>query len=149
MFRLALQMLGNLCGFVINYFYIESVGYEKTATEVSADHSALMRNIRRHEHALEGAIAGICRALLAVERRLGVEPLDEGLVRVTFDDSIIADTMAPSGSFPQGDRFLRGVWTGKSIGRRSCLTAGPRDAQAESTAEEMVRILTEDGAITE
>lgn len=105
-------MLGNLCSFGINYFYLESVGYEKTATEVSADNSTLMRNIRQHEHTLDGAIAGICRALLAAERRLGVEPPDEGLVRVTFDDIIIADTMIPSGSFPQGDRFLRGYGRG-------------------------------------
>ena len=66
----------------------------KTATEVSADNSALMRNIRRHEHALEGAVAGICRALLATERRLGAALPDEGAVRVTFDDSIITDTTA-------------------------------------------------------
>ena len=70
------------------------MGYVKTATEVSADNSALMRNIRRHEHALEGAIAGICRALLAVERRIGVRLPDEGGIRVTFDDSIITDTTA-------------------------------------------------------
>ncbi len=93
-FRVALQTLGDLCGFGINYFDLENVGYVKTATEVSADNSALMRNIRRHEHALEGAIAGICRALLAAERRLGVGLPDEGLVRVTFDDSIITDTTA-------------------------------------------------------
>lgn len=93
-FRVALQTLGDLCGFGINYFDLENVGYVKTATEVSADNSALMRNIRRHEHALEGAIAGICRALLAAERNLGVELSDEGLVRVTFDDSIITDTTA-------------------------------------------------------
>ncbi|WP_239458720.1 hypothetical protein [Enorma massiliensis] len=93
-FRVALQTLGDLCGFGINYFDLENVGYVKTATEVSADNSALMRNIRRHEHALEGAIAGICRALMAAERRLGVELPDEGLVRVTFDDSIITDTTA-------------------------------------------------------
>ena len=68
-FRVALQTLGDLCGFGISYFDLENVGYVKTATGVSADNSALMRNIRRHEHALEGAIAGICRALLAVERR--------------------------------------------------------------------------------
>ena len=61
---------------------------------MSADNSALMRNIRRHEHALEVSITGICRALLAAERRLGVELPDEGLVRVTFDDSIITDTTA-------------------------------------------------------
>ena len=93
-FRVALQTLGDLCGFGINYFDLENVGYVKTATEVSADNSALMRNIRRHERALEGAIAGICRALLAAERRLGVGLPDEGLVRVTFDDSIITDTTA-------------------------------------------------------
>lgn len=78
-FRVALQTLGDLCGFGINYFDLENVGYVKTATEVSADSSALMRNIRRHER----AIAGICRALMAAERRLGVGLPDEGLVRVT------------------------------------------------------------------
>ena len=93
-FRCALQMLGDLCGLGTRYFDLDSAGYVKTATEVSADNSALMRNIRRHEHALEGAIAGICRALLAVERRLGAELPDEGSVRVTFDDSIITDTGA-------------------------------------------------------
>lgn len=93
-FRVALQTLGDLCGFGINYFDLENVGYVKTATEVSADNSALMRNIRRHEHALEGAIAGICRALLAVERALGLGLPDEGGIRVTFDDSIITDTTA-------------------------------------------------------
>lgn len=92
--RTALQMLGDLCGFGIDYFDFDKAGYVKTATEVSADNSALMRNIRRHEHALEGAVAGICRALLATERRLGAALPDEGAVRVTFDDSIITDTTA-------------------------------------------------------
>ena len=92
--RTALQMLGDLCGFGIGYFDFDRAGYVRTATEVSADNSALMRNIRRHEHALEGAVAGICRALLATERRLGVTLPDEGRVRVTFDDSIITDTTA-------------------------------------------------------
>ena len=93
-FRVALQTLGDLCGFGINYFDLENVGYVKTVTEVSADNSALMRNILRHERALEGAIAGIRRALLAVERALGVGLPDEGGIRVGFDDSIITDTAA-------------------------------------------------------
>ena len=93
-FRVALQTLGDLCGFGIDYFDFDKAGCMKTATEVSADNSALMRNIRRHEHALEGAIAGVCRALLAVERALGVSLPDEGQVRVAFDDSIITDTTA-------------------------------------------------------
>ena len=70
------------------------MGYVKTATEVPADNSALMRIIRRHEHAPEGAIAGICCALLTTERNLGVGPPDEGLVHITFDNSIITDTTA-------------------------------------------------------
>lgn len=87
-------MLGDLCGFGISHFDFDAAGYVKTATEVSADNSALMRNIRRHEYALEGAIVGICRALLAAERRLGAPLPDEGEVRVTFDDGIITDTTA-------------------------------------------------------
>lgn len=41
-FRVALQTLGDLCGFGISYFDLESVGYVNTATELSADNSALM-----------------------------------------------------------------------------------------------------------
>ena len=51
--RISLQMLGDLCGFGITYFDFDSTGYIKTATEVSSDNSALMRNIARHEHGLE------------------------------------------------------------------------------------------------
>ena len=60
-FRVALQTLGDLCGFGINYFDLENVGYVKTATEVSADNSALMRNIRRRSrsaHRADGGHAG-------------------------------------------------------------------------------------------
>lgn len=93
-FRVALQTLGDLCGFGLDYFDLDKQGYLRTATEVSADNSALMRNIRRHEHALEGALAQICHARLAVERGLDVGLPDEGGIRVTFDDSIITDTTA-------------------------------------------------------
>ncbi len=47
--RTTLQMLGDLCGFGISYFDFDGAGRVKTATEVSSDNSALMRNIRRHE----------------------------------------------------------------------------------------------------
>lgn len=71
-FRIALQMLGNLCGFELGYFdFDESRGYVRTATEVSSDNSALMRNIRRHENVLEGAITGIARAVTGVSRGFG------------------------------------------------------------------------------
>lgn len=58
-FRIALQMLGDLTGSGITYFDFDNTGYVKTATEVSSDNSALMRNIRRHENALEQSLAGI------------------------------------------------------------------------------------------
>ena len=55
-------LLGDLTGFGISYFDFDGAGCVKTAAEVSSDNSALMSNIRRHEQALEDAIAGICRA---------------------------------------------------------------------------------------
>lgn len=97
-FRIALQMLGDLTGFGITYFDFDDTGYVKTATEVSSDNSALMRNIARHEHALEHSMAGICKALMHVARGFGEELPEEGDIRVMFDDSIIADTAASKAS---------------------------------------------------
>lgn len=51
-----------------------------------------MRNIRRHENALEGAITGIAKAVMAVSRGFGEGIPDEGCMRVQYDDSIIQDT---------------------------------------------------------
>ncbi len=94
-FRVALQLLGDLTGFGLNYFDMdESRGYVKTATEVSSDNSALMRNIRRHENSLEGAIVSIARAVMHVSRGFGEDIPDEGVTTVQFDDSIIQDTAA-------------------------------------------------------
>ena len=94
-FRVALQMLGDLTGFGINYFDMDdSRGYVKTATEVSSDNSALMRNIRRHENSLEGSIVSIARAAMFASRSFGEKIPDEGEVHVQFDDSIIQDTAA-------------------------------------------------------
>ena len=93
-FRIALQMLGDLCGFGITYFDFDNTGYVKTATEVASDSSALMRNIARHEHALEVSLAGISHAVLHCERVLGESVPEEGEITVSFDDSIITDTAA-------------------------------------------------------
>ena len=94
-FRIALQTLGDLTGFGLSYFDLdESRGYVKTATEVSSDNSALMRNIRRHENALEAPITDIARAVMAVSRGFGESIPDEGVTRVQYDDSIIQDTAA-------------------------------------------------------
>ena len=94
-FRVALQLLGDLTGFGLNYFDMdESRGYVKTATEVSSDNSALMRNIRRHENSLVGAIVDIARAVMNLSRSFGEGIPDEGAMTVQFDDSIIQDTAA-------------------------------------------------------
>ena len=94
-FRLSLQMLGDLTGFGISYFdFDDARGYVKTATEVSSDNSALMRNIKRHENALEGAITDIARAVMSVSRSFGESIPDEGSISVQYDDSIIQDTAA-------------------------------------------------------
>ena len=93
-FRIALQMLGDFTGFGITYFDFDNTGYVKTATEVASDSSALMRNIARHEHALEVSLAGISRAVLQCARTFGEVLPDEGSVTVSFDDSIITDTAA-------------------------------------------------------
>ena len=92
-FRIALQMLGDLTGFGIGYFD-ESHGYVRTATEVSSDNSALMRNIRRHENALRSPISDIARAVMCVSRGFGEDIPDEGVMRIMFDDSIIQDVAA-------------------------------------------------------
>lgn len=93
-FRVALQMLGDLAGFGITYFDFDGAGYVKTATEVSSDNAALMRNIRRHENCLEGPLVGIARSAMAASRALGESVPDEGGMRVMFDDSIVQDTDA-------------------------------------------------------
>ena len=94
-FRIALQMLGDLCGFGLGYFdFDETRGYVRTATEVSSDNSALMRNIRRHENALQEPIIAITRAVMAVSRGFGESIPDEGAVSVMYDDSIIQDVAA-------------------------------------------------------
>ena len=92
--RIALQLLGDLCGFGIEYFDFDNANYVKTATEIASDSSALMRNIARHEHALEVSLSGISHALLHCARSFGEELPDEGTVAVSFDDSIVTDTAA-------------------------------------------------------
>ncbi|MDY3969736.1 MAG: phage portal protein [Atopobiaceae bacterium] len=85
-------MLGDLVGLGVNYFNLDNVGYVKTATEVSSDNSALMRNVRKNEKALEGALAGVAHALLSCARHMGEALPEKGGVSVIYDDSIVQDT---------------------------------------------------------
>lgn len=86
---------GDLTGFGIGYFdFDESHRYVRTATEVSSDNSALMRNIRRHENALRSPVSDIARAVMRVSRGFGEGIPEEGCMRVQYDDSIIQDVAA-------------------------------------------------------
>ena len=78
----------------VDYFDFDKVGYVRTATEVSSDNSALMRNVRKHENALQKPITDVSRVLMACARGMGVPVPDEGDARMSFDDSIVQDTEA-------------------------------------------------------
>ena len=92
----ALSALGDQCGFGSQYFKPDKAGGLKTATEVSADNSALMRNIRNHENALGKALGRLLTALCECARVHCGAPVEEGFepVSIVWDDSIITDTQA-------------------------------------------------------
>lgn len=92
----ACAALGDECGFGSQYFQPDKSGGLKTATEVSADNSALMRNIRNHENALGKELGKLLTALVECARiHCGVQ-VAEGFkpVTIAWDDSIITDTQA-------------------------------------------------------
>lgn len=92
----ALSALGDECGFGSQYFRPDRSGGLKTATEVSADNSALMRNIRNHENALGKGLGRLLTALCVCARAHCGADVEEEVspVEVTWDDSIITDTQA-------------------------------------------------------
>lgn len=90
----ALAEFGDLCGFGQQYFQLDRDGGLKTATEVTSDNSALMRNVRKHENCLRGAIQRVVTSLLNCARIHCGADIEEdfGVVSVQFDDSVITDT---------------------------------------------------------
>lgn len=92
----ALSQLGDQCGFGENYFTIDKAGGMKTAKEVVADNSQLMRNVRKHEVVVRGAIQDVVCALLDNARIHCGAQIEEdfGAVSVQFDDSVITDTQS-------------------------------------------------------
>ena len=92
----ACAALGDQCGFGSQYFKPDKAGGLKTATEVSADNSALMRNIRNHENALGKELGVLLTALVECARVHCGAPVSEGFepVTIAWDDSIITDTQA-------------------------------------------------------
>ncbi|MCI8469352.1 MAG: phage portal protein [Eggerthellaceae bacterium] len=93
-YRISLQTMGDLCGFGLDYFDIDSSGGLRTATEVSADNSQLMRNLRNHEKGIQTAVETIIRAVLQASSYVGVDLPEPKQVTVQFDDSIVQDTPA-------------------------------------------------------
>ena len=105
-YRTAWQTLGDLCGFGLKYFDVDESGGLKTATEVTSDNSALMRNIRKHENLLARGLAQFCASVLQCARVFDVAQVvqgvniagsslpAEGVITINFDDSIITDTTA-------------------------------------------------------
>lgn len=95
-FDVALAEFGDLTGFGQDYFTLDKKTGLKTATEVSADNSALMRNIRRHENSISMGIEAIMTALLHCARVHLHVNIEEsfGKIEVLYDDSIITDTVS-------------------------------------------------------
>lgn len=92
----ALAEYGDQMGFGQDYFTLDKSGGLKTATEVSADNSQMMRSVKKHENALGGAVVQVLTALLTCARIHCGAQIEEdfGNVVVMFDDSIIEDTAA-------------------------------------------------------
>ena len=91
----ACAALGDECGFGSQYFRPDKAGGLKTATEVSADNSALMRNIRNHENALGKELGRLLTSLCECARiHCGAQIAEDSAVTVVWDDSIITDTQA-------------------------------------------------------
>jgi len=91
--NVALSELGDLTGFGQDYFRYDRSGGLRTATEVSADNSAFMRNIRKHENELRPQLEALLACVLQCQRALNAWPVQQGCAaHVDFDDSIIQDT---------------------------------------------------------
>jgi A118 family predicted phage portal protein len=108
----ALAELGDLTGLGQSYLTLDHEAGLKTATEVSADNSALMRNLRKHEVSVGASLSRMLTAACSCARSLcGVETGEPGIVRVTWDDSIIEDTPAEKAQFlSEVSAGLRSPW---------------------------------------
>lgn len=92
----ARAQLGDLTGFGSAYFCSDRAGGLKTATEVAADSSALMRNLANHEAEAGSTLSRALAAAVSCARSLCGADVEDGdvRVRVSWDDSIVEDTPA-------------------------------------------------------
>lgn len=91
----ALGLLGQRTGFGVGYWSFNLNSGLKTATEVVAANSVLMRTIRRHEHSIENSLRRLIQGAYSAECALHGHMLAElPGVTVIWDDSVISDDKA-------------------------------------------------------
>lgn len=89
----ALSQLGSKAGFGAQYFRYDVRDGLRTATQVNSDNQQFARSIAKHERTLQPALEGLLTTALKMLRVHCGEDVPEGATaRVTFDDSIVADT---------------------------------------------------------
>lgn len=93
-YRDALATMGDSLGFGTDYFTPDKSGGIKTAKEVAAGNSQLMRTIAKYEESVGCAITDIVKAMVYCQATfIGGLPMPQDLeIKVQFDDSIIEDT---------------------------------------------------------
>jgi A118 family predicted phage portal protein len=97
--KTALEILGDRTGLGKDFYSLDdkSGGVRaKTAREVAANQTKLMRTLRKHEESITPALHGLCEALCALAGTcLGISLPDvSGKVCVVYGDSIIEDDAA-------------------------------------------------------
>jgi A118 family predicted phage portal protein len=91
----ALSYLSSLCGLGNNYYKFTGGSVVKTATEVISENSALFRNIKKNEIALEKFLIDFIHSILYVSNYALKTKFDLSTkISIKFDTSIIEDKAA-------------------------------------------------------
>jgi A118 family predicted phage portal protein len=90
--RCAMQLLGNACGFGMEYFNLDNDTYLKTATEVTSDNATLFRNAHKHQNLLAPALQTIALAFMSASARFDTSLEVPHTIEVRWPDNVIEDT---------------------------------------------------------
>ena len=88
----ALSLFSIMCGFGPNYFSYSRQAGLRTATEVVADNSQLVRNVHRHEQAMGESLSRLCAGAYAAETALRTGSPSYVPFEVKWDDTVVEDT---------------------------------------------------------
>ena len=110
--NLSLSVLSAKCGFGRGYFAFDRASGgagPKTATEVVADNSQLLRTVQKHEEALGACLSRALRGMWAAEQgaRSGSPVPEAPEVSVEWDDSVVEDTASERATMK--DDIARGL----------------------------------------